>query len=263
MSISSDLAGKVTVVTGASSGMGERIARVFGASSAVVFAVARSKEKLEGLCHEIARSGGKAYPVPLDLSQIESGPTLKERIAQEFKTLDIIVNCAAITIKREAVDLSEEEWDKVVNTNARSVFLMAKYLGPALFRKEADSDFGKFLTFGSVGTFLGIPLSSAYCASKGAVVQLAKTLAVEWAHHKVSVNAICPGYIDTPLSASALRMGQTYRKVIEKIPLRSIGNVDDVTELVLFLVSQRSNYITGATVNLDGGLLSAAYTMDL
>jgi NAD(P)-dependent dehydrogenase (short-subunit alcohol dehydrogenase family) len=258
-----DLGGMTAVVTGASSGMGARIARVLGSAGAAVFAVARTREKLETVCHEVVREGGKAYAVALDVSLPESAVALRKEIGGVSPSLDIVINCAAITIKREIVDLADEEWDAVINTNARSVFLMAKYLGPCLFRRNAERGNGKFLTFGSVGSFLGIPLSGVYCASKGAVVQLTRTLAVEWARHLVNVNAICPGYIDTPLSSSVLKIGQTFQKVIGRIPMRSIGNVDDVAELVMFLVSQRSNYMTGATITIDGGLMSAAYTMDI
>ena len=263
MSLITDLSEKTAVVTGASSGMGERIAHMLGSAGATVFAVARTKEKLEMACHEMVRAGGKAYPVALDVSLPESAVALRQEIGKVSDSLDIVINCAAITIKREIVDLADEEWDEVININAKSVFLMAKYLGPVLFRRNANRGNGKFLTFGSVGSFLGIPLSGVYCASKGAVVQLTRTLAVEWARHLVNVNAICPGYIETPLSSSVLKIGQTYQKVIERIPMRSIGNVDDVAELLMFLVSQRSNYITGATINIDGGLLSAAYTMEV
>ena len=211
----------------------------------------------------MVRGGGQAYPVPLDVSLPASAVALEQEITRVSHSLDIVINCAAITIKREIVDLADEEWDAVIKTNAKSVFLMAKYLGPILFRSNASRGNSKFLTFGSVGSFLGIPLSGVYCASKGAVVQLTRTLAVEWARHLVNVNAICPGYIETPLSSSVLKIGQTYQKVIGRIPMRSMGNVDDIAELVMFLVSQKSNYITGATINIDGGLMSAAYTMDV
>jgi NAD(P)-dependent dehydrogenase (short-subunit alcohol dehydrogenase family) len=263
MSDVAELHGRTAVVTGASSGMGERISRLLGSAGASVFAVARTKEKLETVCHEVVRGGGQAYPVPLDVSLPASAVALEQEITRVSHSLDIVINCAAITIKREIVDLADEEWDAVIKTNAKSVFLMAKYLGPILFRSNASRGNSKFLTFGSVGSFLGIPLSGVYCASKGAVVQLTRTLAVEWARHLVNVNAICPGYIETPLSSSVLKIGQTYQKVIGRIPMRSMGNVDDIAELVMFLVSQKSNYITGATINIDGGLMSAAYTMDV
>ena len=263
MSDIGELHGRTAVVTGASSGMGERITRMLGSAGASVFAVARTREKLEAVCDEVIRGGGQASPVALDVSVASSAVALDREIGKVSHSLDIVINCAAVTIKREVVDLADEEWDAVINTNARSVFFLAKYLGPRLFRENADQGNGKFLTFGSVGSFFGIPLSGVYCASKGAVVQLTRTLAVEWARHRVNVNAICPGYIDTPLSSSVLKIGQTYQKVIGRIPMRSIGNVDDIAELVMFLVSQKSNYITGATINIDGGLMSAAYTMDV
>jgi 2-deoxy-D-gluconate 3-dehydrogenase len=261
--VANEFGGKTAVVTGGSSGMGERITRALAEAGAVVFSVARTKEKLDELCASIVQDGGKAYAVPMDVSLPESAIALSRLVAAKTDGIDIVVNCAAVTIKKQITDLSDEEWDTVINTNARSVFLMAKYLGPGLFRRDEEDGYGKFLTFGSVGSFQGIPLSGVYCASKGAVVQLTKTLAVEWARHRVAVNAICPGYIETPLSSSVLKIGKTYQKVIDRIPMHAIGSTGDIAELVMFLVSQRSNYITGATLAIDGGLMSAAYTMDV
>ncbi|MEG1516144.1 MAG: SDR family oxidoreductase, partial [Clostridia bacterium] len=115
---------------------------------------------------------------------------------------------------------------------------------------------------GSFGTFFGIPLSAAYCASKGGLVQLLKALAVEWAERGICVNAVCPGYVLTPLSERALKVGDTYRKVTERIPMKRIGTPEDVSNALLFLASEEADYITGITLNVDGGLMSTAYTMN-
>ena len=154
-----------------------------------------------------------------------------------------------------------EDWTSVLKTNLDSTYQIARFVYPHLLQ-SAQKQPAKFLAIGSVGSTLGIPLSAAYCASKGGLVQLIKAIAVEWAGRNICVNAVCPGYILTPLSESVLKIGETYNKVVGRIPMKRIGAPEDIGNALLFLASDLSNYITGTTLNVDGGLLSAAYTMD-
>lgn len=157
--------------------------------------------------------------------------------------------------------MKNEDWDTVLDTNLKSTYRMACAAYPYL-AESAKKQPAKFLAIGSVGTHLGIPLSAAYCASKGGLVQLIKALGVEWAARGICVNAVCPGYIWTPLSESVLQIGETYKKVTSRIPMKRIGQPEDIGNALLFLASDRSDYITGTTLNVDGGMISAAYTMD-
>ena len=113
-----------------------------------------------------------------------------------------------------------------------------------------------------MGSYLGIPLSAAYCASKGGLVQLIRAMAVEWASDGICVNAVCPGYIRTPLSEAAFKIGDTYNKVLSRIPMKRIGAPEEIGKALLFLASDDADYITGTTLNVDGGLLATAHTMD-
>lgn len=256
-----DIRGKVALVTGASSGIGYQVAKTLALSGAKVAVTARSKDKLQNLCDEISAAGGVAIADPADmLNEAEIAKCL-ESTYQNFGSLDIIVHCAGMTIKNPLQEMETIEWDEVLDTNLKSTYILAKYAWKYLQRTK-DQDNTKFLTIGSVGTFFGIPMSAAYCASKGGVVQLVKSLAVEWAKDKINVNAVCPGYVLTPLSESVLKIGETYNKVVSRIPMKRIGSTDDIANAVSFLVSQMSDYITGTTLNVDGGLMSAAYTMD-
>lgn len=256
-----ELSGRTAFVTGASSGIGRETAKQFAASGARVALCARSTDKLEALREEIVEAGGAAGVFPAD---VQDGAQIEAALAAAnayFGGLDILVHCAGMNIKGKLEETASETWDTVLNTNLKSTYEMAR-LGYPYLLKSAQKQPAKFLAIGSVGTYLGIPLSAAYCASKGGLVQLIKALAVEWAGRGICVNAVCPGYIQTELSSKAFKIGDTYNKVLSRIPMKRIGQPEDIGNALVFLASDRADYITGTTLNVDGGLLSAAYTMD-
>jgi NAD(P)-dependent dehydrogenase (short-subunit alcohol dehydrogenase family) len=256
-----DLSGKVALVTGASSGIGYRIAKCIAKAGAKVVATARNKENLAKLCREIGSNGGTAAFFQADVLKEDEIKDCVDWAVNQYGQLDIVVHCAGMTLKDPLQDMPEEDWDTVINSNLKSAYYLARHSWKYLQRSGASCN-AKFVVIGSVGSYLGIPLSAAYCASKGGLVQLMRSLAVEWAGQQINVNAVCPGYVRTPLSESVLKIGETYQKVLSRIPMRRIGSTDDIANAVLFLVSSLSDYITGTTLNVDGGLLSAAYTMD-
>lgn len=256
-----ELNDKIAVITGGGSGIGKGIAIRYAEAGANVILVGRREQLLQQACEEMNNNGGKASFYAADVSVANDVKGLAEHVIKRFNTLDILVNCAGITVKNYLLDLDEADWDRVMNTNLKSVFLCSKYLGPLIISSRSTRrEHGKVITISSVGSFLGIPTSSAYCASKGGVMQLTKVLAIEWAPKFVNVNSIVPGYIETPLSTSVLRNPEVRKAVLSRIPVAQIGHVKDTGEAALFLASQASNYITGITLNVDGGLLAAAYT---
>lgn len=259
--ISLDLKGRVAIVTGASSGIGFAIAKIFAGHGAKVFATGRNQNNLNELSKAIKDDGGLAETLSADLLIEENASLCIRQCVEAFGGLDILIHCAGITRKNLIQDLDLASWDIVMATNLRSAYLLARESWSYLKRPDSE-DYGKFIVIGSVGSFLGIPLSSAYCASKGGLIQMVKSIAVEWAEDRINVNAICPGYIRTPLSESVLKIGETYKKVISRIPLKRIGNPDDIANAALFFASGLSNYITGSTLNVDGGLINAAYTLE-
>ena len=253
--------GRIVFLTGASSGIGAGTARVFAAAGAKMALCARSVDKLEEVKKEILSAGGTAACFPADVTKPEELDEALKAAAELYGGIDIVVHCAGMTIKGKLEEMSDPDWDTVLTTNLKSTYTMARLSYPYLL-ESAKNKMAKFLAIGSVGTFNGIPLSAAYCASKGGLVQLVKALAVEWAARGICVNAVCPGYVLTPLSSSVLKIGDTYKKVTSRIPMKKIGAPEDVGNALLFLASDRADYITGTTLNVDGGLLSAAYTMD-
>lgn len=252
---------KVAVVTGASSGIGRQTAIAFAREGAKVAVVARRRQELETLCGEVQSGGGIMNAYPADVRDSEKVEEVFACIFKDFGRIDIVIHCAGMTVKGPIQEMDLEDWDRVIDTNLKSTYLAAKAAHRYLKRAQGEEN-AKFIAIGSVGTYMGIPLSAAYCASKGGVVQLVKAMAVEWAAQHINVNAICPGYVSTPLSESALKIGQTREKVLSRIPMGYIGNTDDIAQAALFLASKQADYITGTTLNVDGGLLSAAYTMD-
>ncbi len=256
-----DLSGKVALVTGASSGIGYEVAKTLAMANARVVATARDKNRLNDLCEEIKAGGGIAVQYSADVLDESAISACFEYAIEQFNHLDIVVHCAGMTRKGPLQEMPPSDWDAVLNTNLRSTYLIARVAWKYLHRSGAI-DNSKFITIGSVGSYLGIPLSAAYCASKGGLVQLVKSIAVEWATQQINVNAVCPGYVITPLSESVLKIGETRKKVLSRIPMKRFGSPKDIANAVLFLASPLSDYITGTTLNVDGGLISAAYTMD-
>ena len=256
-----DISGKVALITGASSGIGYEVACSLAAAGAKIAVTARNQEKLAELCDKVTSNGGEAIYFQADLLDENEISNCVEKTYAYYNHLDMVIHCAGMTIKGPLQDMPSDDWDTVIDSNMKSAYYLARFSWKYLQRPGAQEN-AKFIVIGSVGTFLGIPLSAAYCASKGGLVQLMRSLAVEWASQQINVNAICPGYVLTPLSESVLKIGDTYQKVLSRIPMRRIGSTTDIANAVLFLVSPMSDYITGTTLNVDGGLISAAYTMD-
>lgn len=255
-----DLKKKRALVTGASSGIGYTVARQIAAAGASVCLSARSVEKLEELRTIITSDGGCAEVFRADMRNRQEISDCVDAAVEAFGGLDIVVHCAGMTIKGPIQDMAPDDWDIVISTNLTSAYHLAKYSWPHL-RRLSGQPMTKFIAIGSVGSFFAIPLSAAYCASKGGLVQLVRTLAVEWGNEGICVNAICPGYVETPLSTASLAVGNSRQMVLSRIPMKRIGSTQDIADAVLFLASNRSDYITGTTLNIDGGLMAAAYTM--
>ena len=256
-----NLRGRVVFLTGASSGIGRGTAKVFAAAGAHMALCARSADKLASLREEILSAGGLADVFPADVTDEAQLHRALQDAVERCGGMDVVVHCAGMTVKGPLEGMEEPDWDVVLNTNLKSTYTLARHAYPYLL-ESAKKEPAKFLAIGSVGTFLGIPHSAAYCASKGGLVQLIKTLAVEWASRGICVNAVCPGYVRTPLSESVLKVENTRKKVVSRIPMGYVGEPEDVGNALLFLASNRANYITGATLNVDGGLLSTAYTLE-
>lgn len=243
-----DISGKTALVTGASGGLGLHFAWMLARQGANVLLAARRGDVLERACAEIAAAGGKAAPVILDVADVHSVAEVVGNLASD---VDILVNNAGISVAKRALDLSEADWDDVIDTNLKGGFLMAQAVAR---RMQAAGREGAIVNIASI---LGLRVAgnlAAYAASKAGTVQMTKALALEWARHGIRVNALCPGYIETDLNRDFFA-GEDGQALIRRIPQRRLGQPADLDGALLLLCSDAGRYITGATLAVDGGHL--------
>ncbi len=246
-----DIRGKVALVTGASSGLGNHFARVLASSGAIVVAAARRTDRLEALVAEVARDGGRAIAVPLDVTDRASVDAAFAQMQAKAGAPDIVVNNAGIAQSKPSIDLSEEDWRTVLDTNLDGAWRVAQAAAKSMVAA------GKGGSIVNIASILGLRVASAllaYATAKAGLVHATQALALEWARHRIRVNAIAPGYIETDMNRDVLRSdaGQALTK---RIPQRRIGTPEDLDGALLLLASDASRYMTGSIIVVDGGHL--------
>jgi 2-deoxy-D-gluconate 3-dehydrogenase len=243
---------KVALVTGASSGIGLSIAVALAQAGATV-ACHGNSHPAEATAQSIRAAGGSAAAFSADLSVPTGAEELFDKVLDEYGAVDILINNAGIIIRHEAVEFPFEDWQKVIQVNLNSVFQLSQLVGRSLIARGSP---GKIVNIASLLSFQGGIRVPAYAASKGAVAQLTKALANEWASKGIQVNAIAPGYIETDNTA-ALRNDETRnRQILERIPAGRWGKPSDIAATAVFLASSAADYITGVILNVDGGWLA-------
>jgi sorbose reductase len=244
-----DLHGKRALVTGASSGIGKRVAMAYVEAGAQVALAARRAESLETVADEIAAAGGRALPVSCDVTQPEQVTRMLDQVIAEMGGIDIAVCNAGIITVTPMLDMPPEEFQSIQDTNVTGVFLTAQAAAKAMVRQGQG---GVIINTASMsGHIINIPQQVGhYCASKAAVIHLTKAMAVELAPHKIRVNSVSPGYILTEL----VEPYSEYHSLWEpKIPLGRLGRPEELTGLYLYLASEASSYMTGSDIVIDGG----------
>jgi NAD(P)-dependent dehydrogenase (short-subunit alcohol dehydrogenase family) len=243
------IAGHHAIVTGAGRGIGRATARALARAGAAVTLTARSRDELERVADEIAAAGGKAQPAPADVTNPEDVAGLVAS-ARERGDLRICVNCAGLNRPGPTTEMRLEDWDLVIDTNVRGTFLVSQAVGRALLETGGG---GRIVNVSSQMGAVGYPGRAAYCASKHAVNGLTKALAVEWAPHEITVNAVAPTFIRTPLTEPMFEDAAFTEEVLRRIPMRRIGEPEEVAEAIVFLASAAAGLMTGAIVAIDGG----------
>ena len=248
------LTGKVAIVTGASSGIGEATARLLADRGATVVLAARRKEDIAAHAAAIRAAGGRASHIRTDVSDAGDVEAMVTHAVETHGRLDIAVNNAGIgeTVV-PIVDLADADWDEVIDTNLRGNFLCLKHQARAML---VAGNGGAIVNVGSVNSFLGCAAFAHYCASKSGQIGLTSSASAELAPHGIRVNLVCPGIIDTPLHRRARKKfgDAAYDELIERrIHLKRAGQADEIARAIAFLASDEASFITGTTLTADGG----------
>lgn len=249
---------KVALVTGASSGLGARFARVLAANGALTVLAARRMERLKDLRAEIEAAGGAAHVVELDVTSQASIDAAVEHAEREVGPIDILVNNSGVSTTQKLVDVTSVDFDHVFNTNVKGAFFVAQSVAQRMIaRARQQEDFrGRIVNVASVAGLRVLPMIGIYCMSKAAVVQMTKAQAVEWGRYGINVNAICPGYIRTEINDDYWDTDGGH-KLIQMLPRRRVGEVSDLDGLLLLLVAEESQFINGAIITADDGMSAA------
>jgi NAD(P)-dependent dehydrogenase (short-subunit alcohol dehydrogenase family) len=243
------LTGKLALVTGASRGLGKAIAIELASEGAHAVLVGRDVEKLEEVSQQIRSSGGLATPFTADVSKEESVRDLEQRVLSSVGEISILVNNAGINIRKPMTDYSLEEWYRVLDTNLTSVFLMCRSFVPQMKGKG----YGRVINIGSIMSWISLPGRGAYTASKGGMLAVTRTLALELATESITVNAISPGLIRTEMNTALLDNPEVYRDLTSRIPVARWGTPEEVGKLAAYLSGPESAFVTGTDVVIDGG----------
>jgi NAD(P)-dependent dehydrogenase (short-subunit alcohol dehydrogenase family) len=244
-----DLTGKVAIVTGAGRGLGYHSSLALAKYGADVVVCSRTGSELEKVATDVEQLGRRALIQSLDLRNIKSIQPMIDETVKAFGRIDVLVNNAGINRPQWALEVTEENWDLVINTNLKGLFFCAQAAGQVMLRQRK----GKIINISSDAGTVGLPRRAAYCASKGGVNLLTKVLAIEWAEYHINVNAIAPAFIETPLTQPMFKEKGFREYVLGNTPLGRVGKPADVTGAVVFLASEASDYMTGHVMLIDGG----------
>jgi NAD(P)-dependent dehydrogenase (short-subunit alcohol dehydrogenase family) len=257
MSYSINLEGRVALVTGASSGLGAQFARTLSKAGACVVLAGRRVERLKDLRAEIEGGGGDAHVVELDVTDLASIKSAVAHAETEVGTLDILINNSGVSTTQRLIDVTENDYDYVMDTNTRGAFFVAQEVGKRMLarsRGAAPGTFigGRIVNIASMAGLRVLGQIGVYCMSKAAVVHMTRAMALEWGKYGINVNAICPGYIDTEINHHhwATEQGQ---KLVDLLPRKRVGQPRDLDTALLMLCANESHFINGAVIQADDG----------
>ena len=249
-----DLSGKVAVVTGASRGLGQYFGRALAKAGADLVITSRDPEALTPFRAEIEALGRRALPLALDVRDYDSIQRMAEDAQAAYGRIDILVNNAGCNVRKPALDVTWDDWNLVLETNLRGTFFVAQ----AVARKMIPRGCGRIINIGSVTSVFGYAGLTPYCASRGGVKQMTMSLADDWGRHGITVNCLAPGWFETAQNKVLYQDKEWVDYICDRIPLKRPGKPNDLDGAVVFLASDASEYITGQTILVDGGISTGA-----
>jgi glucose 1-dehydrogenase len=243
---------KVAIVTGSDSGIGRAIAIQFAQEGAtVVINYAHAQDKAEQVREIIEQNNGKALVIKADVSQYQQAMGLIQQTVEHFNRLDIMVNNAGMEIHNAFLDVTEEQWDRVLSVDLKGAFFCAQAAAREMVKRKTA---GRIINISSVHEDLAMPQNAPYCCAKGGVRMMTRTICLELAPYNITVNNIAPGAIDTPIDADVKANPEKMAALLKEIPQHRMGQPEEVAKLALFLASDAAAYVTGSTYIIDGGL---------
>lgn len=257
MSYNIDLAGRVALVTGASSGLGTQFARVLAEAGAAVVLAGRNIEQLKTLRSEIEGQGGDAHVVELDVADLGSIKSAVAHAETEVGTLDILVNNTGVTTMQKLLDVEPDDYDFIMDTNVRGAFFVAQEVGRRMVQRARGAAPGTFIggrivNVASVAGLRTVSNIGVYAMSKAALIHMTRSMALEWGKYGINVNAICPGYIDTDVNHH-LWDTEAGQKLVQMLPRKRLGKPQDLDAALLMLCANQSHFINGTILQADDG----------
>jgi NAD(P)-dependent dehydrogenase (short-subunit alcohol dehydrogenase family) len=257
MAYSIDLSGRVAFITGASGGLGAQFARTLSRAGAAVVLAARRMEKLKELRAQIEGEGGDAHVVELDVTDIGSIRAAVARAETEVGSIDILINNSGVSTTQRIVDVTEEDYDFVLDTNTKGAFFVAQEVGKRMIARAKGAapgtyTGGRIVNIASMAGLKVLPQIGIYCMSKAAVVHMSRAMAAEWGKFGINVNALCPGYIDTEINHHHWQTEQG-QKLISMLPRKRVGQPADLDAVLVMLCAKESHFINGAVIQADDG----------
>jgi NAD(P)-dependent dehydrogenase (short-subunit alcohol dehydrogenase family) len=249
-----ELNDKVAVVIGGTSGIGRALAHGLAEAGADVVATSREMSKVEAVASEIEDRGRRTLRLTSDVSDRSSLERLLHKCIDAFSKVDILINSAGITKRAPTVEFSDEDWNRIIDTNLTGTLRACQVFG----RHMLERRYGRIINIASIASLAALQEVAAYSASKAAVASLTKSLAIEWASHGICVNAIAPGVFPTELNRTLLHGTERGREFLWRTPMKRFGKVEELAGAAVFLASDAASFVTGEILVVDGGLLASA-----
>ena len=257
MSYTIDLSGRVALVTGASSGLGTQFAKTLASAGAAVALAGRRVERLKALRAEIESNGGVAHVVTLDVTDLSSIKAAVAHTETEMGGIDILINNSGVSTTQKLIDVSEEDYDFIFDTNTKGAFFVAQEVGKRMLARAKGAAPGTFtggrvVNIASMAGLRVLGQIGVYCMSKAAVIHMTRAMALEWGRFGINVNAICPGYIDTEINHHHWQTDAGNRRV-DMLPRKRIGKPEDLDPVLMMLCANQSHFVNGAVIQADDG----------